>query len=264
MSKLRALCLLAACLLPLLPAEEKVDLATVHKIKLQAFQNSKVMEHVFYLTDVYGPRLTGSPNFKAAGNWAWSDCGNRDSKTSSPKSGDRSAGAGPLALLHQPDGALLRGADRRSLAWTPGTGSISAEPVFAPLRTADDFPRFKGKLKGKMVLIEPLQPVEPHTASAFKRYTDAELAAEAQAPDPSPESPFFAPIPSQLAGPARRTPTQFFRSMAEALAFRRNRSAFLKEEGVQAVITPGDRGDDGTVFASRGGSRDPKDPLPPP
>src|ERR1700675_2725280 len=47
------------------PAEEPVDLAVVHRIKSEAFENSKAMEHLFYLTDVYGPRLTNSPGFRA-------------------------------------------------------------------------------------------------------------------------------------------------------------------------------------------------------
>ena len=40
---------------------EPVDLAIVHRIKTEAFENSKVMDHVFYLTDVHGPRVTNSP-----------------------------------------------------------------------------------------------------------------------------------------------------------------------------------------------------------
>src|SRR5260370_34505163 len=51
-------------------AEEKVDLAAINRIKTQAFEHSKVMDHAFYLTDVYGPRLTGSPGLKAAAEWA--------------------------------------------------------------------------------------------------------------------------------------------------------------------------------------------------
>ena len=51
-------------------AEEKVDLAAIYRIKNEAFQHSKVMDHAFYLTDVYGPRLTGSPGLKAAAEWA--------------------------------------------------------------------------------------------------------------------------------------------------------------------------------------------------
>ena len=41
---------------------EKVDLGMLHRIKTEAFgANSRVMDTLFYLTDVYGPRLTGSP-----------------------------------------------------------------------------------------------------------------------------------------------------------------------------------------------------------
>src|SRR5581483_2293116 len=65
------LCAAALAVVPLLLlAEEKVDLAVVNRIKSEAFNNSKVMDTMFYLTDVYGPRLTGSPNYKAAGDWA--------------------------------------------------------------------------------------------------------------------------------------------------------------------------------------------------
>ena len=60
-------CVLAALALawPML-AEERVDLDAVQKIKAEAFDHSQVMEHMFYLTDVYGPRLTNSTGFFAA------------------------------------------------------------------------------------------------------------------------------------------------------------------------------------------------------
>ncbi len=51
-------------------AQERVDLGVVHEIKDEAFQNPKVMDTMFQLTDVYGPRLTNSPQFRAAGEWA--------------------------------------------------------------------------------------------------------------------------------------------------------------------------------------------------
>jgi len=53
-----------------LVAQEKADLYTINRIKNEAFQNSKVMENAFYLTDVYGPRLTGSPGLLAAAEWS--------------------------------------------------------------------------------------------------------------------------------------------------------------------------------------------------
>ena len=49
---------------------QTVDLSPLYRIKQEAFQNSQVMDHLFYLTDVYGPRLTGSPGYRQAAEWA--------------------------------------------------------------------------------------------------------------------------------------------------------------------------------------------------
>ena len=49
---------------------EKIDEATIARIKTEGMSNSKVMNHAFYLTDVAGPRLTNSPGYKRAAEWA--------------------------------------------------------------------------------------------------------------------------------------------------------------------------------------------------
>ena len=51
-------------------AQERVDQAAIDKIKAEGLQRSQVMETASWLTDVFGARLTGSPNIKAAGEWA--------------------------------------------------------------------------------------------------------------------------------------------------------------------------------------------------
>jgi len=51
-------------------AQEQVDQSVIARIKEEGFQHSQVMETMFYLTDVHGPRLRGSPNYKAAAEWA--------------------------------------------------------------------------------------------------------------------------------------------------------------------------------------------------
>jgi carboxypeptidase Q len=61
--------LVLAFAVPSLLAEEKVDLSVVNRIRTEALQNSKVMEHMFYLTDVNGPRVTGSSGYKRAAGW---------------------------------------------------------------------------------------------------------------------------------------------------------------------------------------------------
>src|SRR5689334_19313681 len=62
----------ALATLPLGAAGEKIDYEAINKMKEQGLQpqNSKVMEISSWLTDVYGPRLTCSPNTQKAGEWA--------------------------------------------------------------------------------------------------------------------------------------------------------------------------------------------------
>ena len=56
------------------PAQEqggdKVDLEVLNQIKAEAFQNSQVMENLYYISEVYGPRVTNSRNHRAAAEWA--------------------------------------------------------------------------------------------------------------------------------------------------------------------------------------------------
>ena len=47
---------------------EKMDMASLAKIRDEGLNRSRVMEITSYLTDVYGARLTGSPQAKAAGD----------------------------------------------------------------------------------------------------------------------------------------------------------------------------------------------------
>src|SRR3954469_22995164 len=51
-------------------AQEPVNDVVVAQIKGEAFQRSAVMDTLSWLSDVYGPRLTGSPTLRQAGEWA--------------------------------------------------------------------------------------------------------------------------------------------------------------------------------------------------
>src|ERR1700740_3860779 len=51
-------------------AQEAPDAAAVQKIRDEGLNHSKVMETAFYLTDVAGPRLAGSPGLRRAQDWA--------------------------------------------------------------------------------------------------------------------------------------------------------------------------------------------------
>src|SRR2546426_4705592 len=171
-------------------AEEKVDLAAIYRIKTEAFQHSKVMDHAFYLTDVYGPRLTGSPGLKAAAEWAVKQLNGWGLANANLESW------GPLgrgwyqvkfsAHLKEPQYAPLIGFSR---PWSPGTdGPVAAQPMLAVIQNDADMEKFKGKLKGRIVLLDPPRQLEPQTVAAAKTFSDADLAAEMAALRPSSNS----------------------------------------------------------------------------
>jgi|HubBroStandDraft_1064217.scaffolds.fasta_scaffold01638_6 carboxypeptidase Q len=262
-------------LAPLLLAQEKVDLYTVNRIKAEEFQNSKVMENAFYLADVYGPRLTGSPGLKAAAEWAvrrmteWG-LANPNMEKWGPF-GKGWTCVHFSAQQKEPQFAPLIGFAR---PWTPGTnGPVSGEPVLAVLKTDADLDKFKGKLKGKIVLLEDPAPLVSEADPDLKRFTDAELAAEMLAPDPSPRSRFANPIPLIPGQPPRPGPggapaaagSPFDPAAREAREkFRDKLNQFLSDEGVLVTLAPSYRATSGIVFGMSGGSQDPKKAVPPP
>ena len=134
---------------------ERVDLGVLHRIKSEAFaRNSKVMDTLFYLTDVYGPRLTGSPNINDAGNWAvkkMQEWGLVNVKME--KWGPFGRGWAPTrfaAMMKEPEFQPIIGFAQ---PWSPGTdGPVTGQAMMAVINGPEDLDKFKGKLKGKIVL----------------------------------------------------------------------------------------------------------------
>jgi len=103
-----------------------------------------------------------------------------------------------------------------------------------------------------------------HTEAEARRLTDEEVAARTKTPDPS-HTGFFPGRPGAAAPrPGEYTPSTLSTAAPSGRVLRNQVNAFLKEEGVAVALTPGYNGDGGTVFASYGGSQDPKDPVGPP
>jgi ABC-type dipeptide/oligopeptide/nickel transport system ATPase component len=162
MARLIPILLLA---LALLSAEEKADLTVVNRIKSEAFYNSQVMDHLFYLADVYGPRLTSSPGHKAAADWVVKRLQSYGLKNVKLEKWGPFGQSWNLkqfsAHLIEPQYQPLIGFP---LAWTPGTGgAVSGEPVMAVLRSEADFEKHKGKLRGKVVLTMEPKVIAPVT-----------------------------------------------------------------------------------------------------
>ncbi|MBX9601142.1 MAG: M20/M25/M40 family metallo-hydrolase [Bryobacteraceae bacterium] len=246
----------------LLIGQEKVDLTAIHQIKAEAFQNSKVMDHMFYLTDVHGPRLSGSPGYNRAAEWAASrmrEIGLKNVKLE--KWGPFGRGweyTKFSAHLLEPSYQPLIGFP---LAWTAGTnGVVTGEPVIAALNSEADFEKHKGKLAGRIVMIEPLKRLELSTRPLARRWTDQELKnmeeMEVRAPrmdfDFRPNAPIPPDAPPEI------------RARMEQRRLREKIQNFLRDEKPAVILQTGYRGDGGTVFGAGGGSREPQDKEKPP
>jgi hypothetical protein len=257
-------------------AQDHADLAVVQRIKKEAFENSKVMDHLFWLTDGYGPRLTGSPGFQAAANWAVKrlrEFGLDNAAIQSWGKWGRSWRLTRFGLhMVEPQYVPLIAFP---LAWSSSTnGPLVAEPVLAPLTITDglDFKKSdeeiekyfreqKGKLKGKMVLLSKPKDMKEVSEALSKRYSDADLAKEGQAPTPEALPPYD---PANPVLPEKAEERSAFFNLAplavqlklfERFDARRDRiNQFLIDEGVAAVIVPSYNGDGGTVFGESAGS----------
>ena len=270
-------------------AQENVDLATIHRIKDEAFLGSHVIDHLFYLTDVNGPRLTNSPGFRAAADWSvrrlkeWGVSSARTEKWGTFGRGWSLARFS--AHMKEPVYAPLSGIPKAWSAATPGplTADVVSAPLFTPREDADrfDLPKVteriqrysadeKGKLRGRIVLIEPARELTPPTAPPSERYDDKKLADVAAAPEPFPAPPLEWPVTRLSDDPKKRW--EIFEAYpAEVLwdyAARIDRAydrlnAFLHDEGAAAVLSTDQRGAGGILFAEKAGLWGP-DAAPPP
>jgi carboxypeptidase Q len=120
---------------------DKVDLGALTQIKNEAFQHSQVMDNLFYISEVYGPRVNNSRNHRAAAEWAMKQMKEWGLQNVHLEKwgpfGDGWQIRKYYGALESPAYASLIGFP---LAWTPGTnGPVTADAVLAPLHSADDF-----------------------------------------------------------------------------------------------------------------------------
>src|SRR5262249_11094048 len=132
---------------------EKLDLAAIGRIRDEGFNRSQVMDHIFWLTDVYGPRLTGSPGIPQASQWArkkFNEWGLTNAHQERWKFGKGWSLVRFNANLLEPQVQPLIG---YPLSWTPSTkGTVVADVVRVQIASEADFAKYRGKLAGKIVL----------------------------------------------------------------------------------------------------------------
>jgi hypothetical protein len=188
-------------------AEERPDEAMFWKIRQEATTRSQILSTVHVLTDVYGPRLTGSPNLKAAGEWAVQQMTSWGLKNGHLEPWDfgRAGWANERITAHitspVKDALVVE-----VLAWTPGTTGVvrgQAVQITLPVRpTAEQMASFldgiKSTITGRMVLVGPHQSVPVTFNPAPLRRDDADVLTLLSTPpaQPPPAQPPAAQPPA--------------------------------------------------------------------
>ncbi len=169
---------------------EVIDTAMNARIRAEGMNNSQIMRTMHHLTDVYGPRVTGSPNHENAAKWAIDQMGKWGMKnghleplefktaTVTPTGGWLNEKAAGHIIAPVKDNLVFE-----VLAWTPSTkGTVTANavqlitppnPTAASLKTYLD--SMVAKVKGGVVL------VGAHTWVPFQEVPPAKRQTEEQA-----------------------------------------------------------------------------------
>lgn len=200
-------------------AAAEANAAADTQILSEIRDHSEAMRNLEYLSDMIGPRLTGSDGAKKANDWtadkfrqyrltnvhqeAWAIAHSWQRGTAQ-------------ARVVSPSGHTLTIA---SAGWSPSTkGAVRGRVIFLDAKTKEELEKFKGKLKGAIVITAKPESLSPPRARA-----ESPALAPMQAPPPLPGEP--------------AQPSPF----AELQAFAAERSQFLKKEGAAAVLRDSDK-----------------------
>lgn len=224
---------------PAFADEEPVDLQVISQIKNEALRNSQVMNIIFYHCDVYGPRLTGTPNMTAAMEWS------RDKLAEWGLANSEIEPWGEFGIGWTLEDFSIEMTEPTYMpiiaypkAWIPGTdGLVSGTPVLVDIESDEDIEKYKGKLAGKIVLVGSPREAETHFEPDAVRKSDEELRELELAPEPRVGSPWMERM-------------REFRARRE-LEYKLR--MLFKEEGVAVLLEPS-RGEHGTLFVGSGGS----------
>ncbi|MDT5294535.1 MAG: carboxypeptidase [Acidobacteriota bacterium] len=207
----------------------------IERIKDEGLNRSQVMRTLEYLTDVLGPRLTGSPALKRANNWT------RDKLTEWGLANAHLEPWGPFgrgwtlkrfsAEVVAPQAFPLLAYPR---AWSPGLDApLTADVVLVDAKTEEDLQKYKGQLRGKIVLAGTERELKPRFEPAATRLNEKQLLELANAPDPA-----------LLPRSARR---QFTPEQIAAARFNDRKTQLFYDEGVALLVGSSPAGDGGML-----------------
>ncbi|MCC7124923.1 MAG: M20/M25/M40 family metallo-hydrolase [Acidobacteria bacterium] len=247
-----------------LGAQSASDLVTIGRIRTEAIQRSEAMDHVWWMSEVHGPRATGTPAFEQASQWAmqrFTEWGLKNAHQERFAFGQGWTIERFSVHLVTPQTQTFVGQPRWN---SPATnGPVLADVVYVKATSEAELAPFKGQLRGKIVVVQAPRVVRMLEGRLILRMGDAEWEEAMHLPLAT-AAPAGGPSPAQQA----------------AMRFQQTLQQFLVTEGAAVVLDRGSDGDEtpggsdlswmqqrvdgGTVFPGNGGSRDPKAPRPTP
>ena len=240
-------------------SQEVLDASVMQKIRDEGLTRSKVMDIAFNLTDKNGSRLTNSEGYMRAANYAKEALG----------------GWGMANAVIDPWGEFGKGWDLQKMylamtapyykpllaypkTWTAGTkGLKKGNLLVIALKDSAALMEYKGKLKGKLIIIDQLSVYKQSFKADAVRYTDEDLAKMAAAKPQAGGRGGQAMDTAQM----RRMRDQFARSGGgSAMRVSNMLKTMAMEEGAIGMISTSTRNHDGTVFTGGGGAYKGTDP----
>ena len=246
---------------------DKLDYAAIGQIRDEGLNRSQAMETLFWLTDRYGPRVTGSPAMEEAGAWTMkkmTEWGLANVHREDFDFGRSWSIVRFSAHLVEPQVQPLIGLPK---TWSTGTdGPVTADVVRVTIATDADLAKYKGQLKGKIVLPQPARAVRMLEGPFIVTMDDAltkeaettpipaqrgrggrgpstgsgQAAAGGRGADPAPGAPAAEDTPGDQPAGGGRGNQQFLARVQQ----------FYKAEGVVAVLERGSDTDTSNMGSS--------------
>ena len=169
------------------PASDANDYAAADAQILQEIhEHSEAMENLEHLSDSIGARLTGSPQLKQANEWT---------AEMFRKYGLTNVHLEPWTIAHSwtrgtAHARIVKPAEHpltiAAAGWSPGTaGTLHAPVVYFDAKKKEEFEKFRGKLKGAVVIFqEPTSLSPPKPEDSRGEYVRAMQAPPPMGPLP--------------------------------------------------------------------------------
>lgn len=222
-ARLVPLVMLPAALAAQAPAAS--DTTILARIRDEGFNRSRVFQTAVALSDIRGPRLAGSPQFREAAEWAVQELTSWGMTGATLEPWGTRRGRSWSVTRHSVEMTAPR--YQRIIAfpraWSPPTpGVVRGKPIITAIRADSDLVKYRGQLRGAIILNAPASVDLARFREIARRFSPQDLDSLARLTDPG-------------------SPTDYWDDSgdyAENVRRRQRVMELMKNEGVAVLLTP--------------------------